>query len=165
MQHAHTPRDLDPDLPFVYCVAEPPHTDPCDPVAHGGISFLQECTVCGQHRVVNSNAGHREYGRWFTPPASLLNRAESERHARSFLIGGSGMTIAEHVAGLLGNDGTCWQAEDRRSFNQLMVEYGASPTTRGHLVRYAFPDGSAIVAAEGGWDVEGSQPFSWAGAE
>lgn len=31
-------------------------------------------------------------------------------------------------------------------------------------LRYLFPDGSAIVAAESGWDVEGEEPFSWEGA-
>lgn len=28
-----------------------------------------------------------------------------------------------------------------------------------------FGDGSAIVASEGAWDIEGSEPFSWAGEE
>ncbi len=33
------------------------------------------------------------------------------------------------------------------------------------LLRYEFEDGSAIVvSADGGWDVEGVTPFSWAGA-
>lgn len=31
-------------------------------------------------------------------------------------------------------------------------------------IRYVFPDGSAIVIIGDGWDIEGDEPFSWAGA-
>lgn len=31
-------------------------------------------------------------------------------------------------------------------------------------IRYAFPDGSAIVVIGDAWDIEGNEPFSWAGA-
>lgn len=75
MAHTHKLRDLDPGRPFTHCVAEPPQTT-CDPVAHGGISFLQECTGCGMHRVVNANAGHREYGAWYRVPGSAEGKVK-----------------------------------------------------------------------------------------
>ena len=80
---------------------------------------------------------------------------------------GKGETIAERIAGLLGDDGTCWEGKDGRHFDQLCEDAGAdvSLDRERELKRYLFPDGSAIVAGVGGWDIEGNEPFSWAGAE
>ena len=77
-----------------------------------------------------------------------------------------GETIAERIAGLLG-DGTCWEGKDGRHFDQLCEDAGAdvSLDRERELTRYEFPDGSAIVAGVGAWDIEGDEPFSWAGAE
>lgn len=33
------------------------------------------------------------------------------------------------------------------------------------LVRYVFPDGSGIVVSASAWDIEGDEPFAWAGAQ
>ncbi len=80
---------------------------------------------------------------------------------------GKGETIAERIAGLLGDDGTCWEGKDGRHFDQLCEDAGAdvSLDRERELKRYLFPDGSAIVAGVGGWDIEGEEPFSWEGAE
>jgi hypothetical protein len=76
-------------------------------------------------------------------------------------------TTAERIAKQLGNDGECWESDDGRDLDTLAKEAGAEVTyhdTR-ELTRYYFSDGSAIVAGVGGWDIEGDEPFSWAGAE
>ena len=77
-----------------------------------------------------------------------------------------GGTIAKRIAGLLG-DGTCWESEDGRQFDDLCEDAGArlSFDRERELTRYEFADGSAIVAGVGAWDIEGDKPFSWAGAE
>lgn len=76
-----------------------------------------------------------------------------------------GDTIAKRIAGLLGDDGTCWESKDGRHFDQLCEGADVSLDRERELTRYLFPDGSAIVAGVGGWDIEGEEPFSWAGAE
>jgi len=78
-----------------------------------------------------------------------------------------GDTIAKRIAGLLGDDGTCWESTDGRDFDELCQDAGArlSFDRERELTRYEFPDGSAIVAGVGAWDIEGDEPFSWKGAE
>ncbi len=71
------------------------------------------------------------------------------------------MTIAEQIAGLLNGNGQCWQDDDGRDFEDIMEHHEAVTEVRGDLTRYLFPDGSAIVAAPSGWDVEGVEPFSF----
>jgi hypothetical protein len=98
-------------------------------------------------------------------------------------------TTAEKVAAAFGNDGQCFEhaASGQRleaacEDQAATVEHGVreySPEGNGsyrvvagysgdHIagdpVRYVFPDGSAIVIAGDGWDIEGAAPFSWAGA-
>ena len=77
------------------------------------------------------------------------------------------MTTAERIAKALGNDGECWESEDGRDLDALADKAGADVTLdrERELKRYLFPDGSAIVAGVGAWDIEGDEPFSWAGAE
>lgn len=78
------------------------------------------------------------------------------------------MTIAQQVALLLGDDGTVWETQDGRTLEDLAEEYGAVTTThpdKHYLTRHVFDDGSAIVASEGAWDLEGSIPWNWAGEE
>lgn len=75
-------------------------------------------------------------------------------------------SVAQYIAHLLDDDGQCWEAADGRDLDTLAKEAGAEVTyhdTR-ELTRYYFSDGSAIVAGVGGWDIEGDEPFSWAGA-
>jgi hypothetical protein len=76
-------------------------------------------------------------------------------------------TTAERIAKLLGDDGTCWEAEDGRHLDDLCAEADATIThdDERKLTRCLFPDGSAIVAGVGCWDIEGEEPFSWEGAE
>jgi hypothetical protein len=82
--------------------------------------------------------------------------------------GRSKMTDAQRLAHLLGDDGQTWETEDGRTLEELAAARGAVVTAhpnRPYLTRYAFNDGSAIVASEGAWDIEGSTPWSWAGEE
>lgn len=79
-------------------------------------------------------------------------------------------TIAEKAADSMGNDGRQFVRSDGRDLDHVCrcqhagsVEHGTGSQT-GNL-RYGFPDGSAIVEAGGAWDIEGSTPWSWAGAE
>lgn len=70
------------------------------------------------------------------------------------------MTRAEQIALLADNDGTRWTkafVEECRSAPSITCFQG--------MIRYEFSDGSAIVESEEGWDIEGSTPFSWEGAE
>ena len=95
-------------------------------------------------------------------------------------------TIAERIASELGNDGLAFEAEDGRRLEEICDDAGASISkarTRYEYetdkeiveevarseqifdrIRYGFADGSAIVVAGDAWDVEGAEPFSWAGA-
>ena len=77
------------------------------------------------------------------------------------------MTIAMRIAKMLDYDGECWETDDGRDLDALAGKAGATVThdDSRDLTRYLFPDGSAIVAGVGGWDIEGDEPFSWAGAE
>ncbi len=85
------------------------------------------------------------------------------------------MTIAEQVAETMGNDGQVYEAPDRRSLDDVCWETllrkvstadhdgvatpgGWSPNAR----RYEFIDGSAIIDAQTGWDIEGKEPWTWA---
>ncbi len=102
------------------------------------------------------------------------------------------MTTAEQIADTLGNDGLRFaiETEDGEiTLDELCEAAGASENwartdydeddygtrqsvmrevSRGDIYdhhRYAFSDGSAIVVSGDAWDLEGSEPFSWAGAE
>jgi len=67
---------------------------------------------------------------------------------------------------MLGNDGQRWYTQDGRHLYYIATEKGAyieQHPDKHYLIRYVFNDGSAIVASEGAWDIEGMEPFSWAG--
>ena len=71
-------------------------------------------------------------------------------------------TEAERVAAAYCGDG---QRFDHPVSGQPLDEYceaagGSFEHTEG-LYRYEFADGSAIVIDDGGWDLEGDEPFSW----
>ncbi len=69
-------------------------------------------------------------------------------------------TKAERIAALAGNDGKAFPAEFIEACRHARwIDW------KGDLVRYEFADGSAIVEAPGAWDIEGSSPWSWVGAE
>jgi len=75
---------------------------------------------------------------------------------------------ATRIAAMLGDDGTVWKTQDGRTLEDLVEDYGGVTTQhpdRPYLTRFLFDDGSAIVASEAGWDIEGSKPWSWAGEE
>lgn len=72
-------------------------------------------------------------------------------------------STAELVADRLGGDGTCWQASDGRSYDELVVEahgeYGRYTVMSNagqywEVDAYRFPDGSVIgQVTENGWDI------------
>lgn len=96
-------------------------------------------------------------------------------------------TVADRVADLFDNDGQNFTSRRHGSlmevndFEAVCVEFGAlkergrsvwNDETQayeaywepdGDLIRYLFPDGSAIVVSNGCWDIEGDTPFSWSG--
>jgi len=74
------------------------------------------------------------------------------------------MTAAEIIAARLGNDGQ--QGEDAAGTDlaTLARRAGARVSMRGDLVRYSFPDGSAIVASAGGWDIAFAECWCWVSA-
>lgn len=79
-------------------------------------------------------------------------------------------TTAATVARIMGDDGQVFVSADGRDLGDVAYEHGAR-LERGEgaqwdAYRLAFPDGSAIVVVgNAAWDVEGSEPWSWAGAE
>lgn len=89
------------------------------------------------------------------------------------------MTTAKRIAWDFGNDGTNYEAmEDGRSLDDVARECGAEvqhgdgsyqEEEDRHIdpswTRYLFNDGSAIVDCGIAWDIEGSTPWSWEGAE
>lgn len=88
--------------------------------------------------------------------ALLLNAVEMAEEVKT-------MTTAEKIAQLLG-DGQTWETEDGRTLEEMAKEHDAVITThpdKHYLTRYLFNDGSAIVASEGAWDIEGKEPWSW----
>jgi hypothetical protein len=97
-------------------------------------------------------------------------------------------TLAQQFADRMGNDGQRWHTDNAESFAEVAEQMGATVEysaraprdseeepqryIAGHRsshasddpIRYAFSDGSAVVAAGAAWDIEGAEPFSWAGA-
>ena len=73
------------------------------------------------------------------------------------------MTDAMKLSDMFGNDGTNWTSSDGRTLADVADEMHALFERKGDLNRHIFPDGSAVVVSEGGWDIEGDTPFSWKG--
>ncbi len=64
------------------------------------------------------------------------------------------MTMAERFAERMGGDGQRWENDDGTSFDAVIWSMQPRMTAvTADVTRYEFPDGSAIVAAGGGWDV------------
>jgi len=84
------------------------------------------------------------------------------------------MSIATLVAKEAGDDGHKFEHKGRTLADRCKKR-GASVEGRSNgqwarvaeadEIRYEFRDGSAIVVNGNAWDVEGSTPWSWAGAE
>jgi hypothetical protein len=90
-------------------------------------------------------------------------------------------TIADRVADLFENDGQVFVTRSGQSFDRVCIEFGAKVEhgisvwnnetqsfdayweSDGDVVRFLFPDGSALVVSGGAWDIEGQTPFSWSG--
>lgn len=79
------------------------------------------------------------------------------------------MTIAEQAAAAAGNDGQCWYVDtatgqairnpgiipDTRPVQSVWFDMGAK-MSRDHgasSTMFVFPDGSAILATDGAWDI------------
>lgn len=77
-------------------------------------------------------------------------------------------TIAEKIATQFENDGLNFHdAEDRHLDDvceALARREWRDGYNTGDTYRYAFEDGSAIVVAGDAWDIEGAEPFTWAGS-
>jgi len=96
-------------------------------------------------------------------------------------------TLAIQFAERMGCDGQTWETADGIGFVELAESMGADVTyssrdgrdedgepkyvdgyeggyISGDPIRYRFPDGSAVVEAGDGWDLEGDTRYSWAGS-
>lgn len=62
---------------FSHSVACHPYTEE-NRRAHGNVSYIETCLVCGAERSVNENQGSHEYGTW---GPSLASRKRDEREA------------------------------------------------------------------------------------
>jgi hypothetical protein len=91
--------------------------------------------------------------------------------------------IADQVAERLGNDGMNYTfvgefLTEIKTLEEVCFEYNAQKErgriecdennertayydSNGNVIRYVFPDGSAIVDAGLAWDIEGDELFSW----
>ncbi len=74
-------------------------------------------------------------------------------------------TEAERVAAAYCGDG---QRFDHPLSGESIHDYCAAravctQVSADHRQRFVFEDGSAIVIDDGGWDIEGDEPFSWEG--
>lgn len=67
-------------------------------------------------------------------------------------------TIAEKIAGFFKHDGTRWETENGRLFDNICIEHEADIQESGEKIRYLFPDGSAIIESGGVWYIDGSEP-------
>jgi hypothetical protein len=73
-------------------------------------------------------------------------------------------TIAEQVAERMGDDGSRFTDERGRDLGAVARKAGADVERKGDSTRYAFSDGSALVAEVGGWDVAFPRCWCWQGA-
>jgi len=76
--------------------------------------------------------------------------------------------MADQVVALFDNDGQRFELDDGRDLHAVMLDdFGAVVHRSGGFVdspvAYQFADGSGIVVHGDGWDIEGNEPFSWAG--
>ena len=79
-------------------------------------------------------------------------------------------TIAERAAAAVGDDGQRWTTQSGERVEDVWRRAGAVEEKdrsgeHDNGSRFVFSDGSAIVTQGAAWDVEGSAPWSWQGAE
>lgn len=75
------------------------------------------------------------------------------------------VTTAQAVATRFDDDGMNFQDANGIELTDALDELTRRESDRhGENTRWEFEDGSAIVIAGDGWDIEGSKPFSWLGA-
>ena len=76
-------------------------------------------------------------------------------------------TTAERIAEQFENDGMVFDNRAGESLDRACEAVAPKEWRDGYrtgdVYRYGFPDGSAIVVAGDAWDIEGAEPFSWAG--
>ena len=73
------------------------------------------------------------------------------------------LTVAAQFASEMVGGTTVWTSAQGVGFTNLLVEFFAKPELKRdnyYCCRYEFEDGSAVVAVEGSWHVEGPEPFS-----
>lgn len=109
-----------------------------------------------------------------TEPARWIYAEEEAREIASIdpgLIIWIDTPTAEIVSGIFGDDGSVWTSQAGETLDDLCEGYGGEKSYQEHddpdLVpgRIVFPDGSAIVYGDSGWDVEGSRPYLMRGLE
>ena len=78
------------------------------------------------------------------------------------------MTTAERIAEQFGNDGRNFRDAAGNELDEVCDEIATREWRDGYRTgdtyRYVFADGSVLVVAGDAWDLEGAEPFSWAGA-
>ena len=78
-------------------------------------------------------------------------------------------TTAQQIAAKLGNAGLTWRAGEESTLRDLCLRHRSKNETQKvdnhRSYRMSFDDGSAIVVCERGWDIEGSEKWSWKGME
>jgi hypothetical protein len=62
MDHEHECQRCSQDM----CFRGPIRSAEYNPVAHGGVHWIEYCS-CGAQREVNSNCGQLEIGEWYFP--------------------------------------------------------------------------------------------------
>ncbi len=88
-------------------------------------------------------------------------------------------TTAQNIADMFDNDGRRFETETGKTLDTVCRDFLARVSYARHdtesdgeyieesangiveIVRYEFIDGSAIVEAGDGWDIEGTAPFTW----
>ena len=77
-------------------------------------------------------------------------------------------TLAKIIAAKFNDDGQQFHTAESEQLEDVLRAYGANADRSGDFaddpVAYRLPDGSAIVTAGDGWDLEGVARYSWAGA-
>ena len=75
------------------------------------------------------------------------------------------LTIAQSISARFDDDGQNWIDFAGVELEDVLDELTRRESDRlGEKARWELADGSAIVIAGDGWDIEGSTPFSWLSA-
>lgn len=90
---------------------------------------------------------------------------ETKRAIEAIIGDGHGRTTAEAIAYHYGDDGQRCEDDHGTRIEDVCDDLGQREGhhERSDISRHEFDDGSALVIASPTWDVEGDEPFSWAG--